>query len=193
MSSAVHMKAAACSLTASGLDFKDLYKLAHTELARSKVISRCRSGDGTWIHRNQYGPQVIRFSGIAVKFGFGVDMQQAETQAYHYRHADNSCLVIPQVLDYFMVPGTEGIFETGFLVMEYVCGRTVQDLPKDDKQRIAPRVANAMKYLETIKPPDLSRPGPPIKDGVPCGYLWSDTGPGRSFNTFNEMNTWLDQ
>jgi hypothetical protein len=128
-----------------------------------------------------------------VKFGFGVDMHEAETQAYYNRHADNSCLVIPQVLDFFTVSGTEGIFETGFLVMDYVCGRTVQDLPKDVKQRIAPRVANAMKYLETINPPDPSRPGPLTKDGVPCGYLWSDSGPGRSFNTFYEMKMWLDQ
>jgi hypothetical protein len=128
-----------------------------------------------------------------VKFGFGVDMQEAETQAYYNRHADNSCLVIRQVLDFFTVSGAEGIFETGFLVMDYVCGRTVQDLPKDAKQRIARRVANAMKYLETINPPDPSRPGPLTKDGVPCGYLWSDSGPGRSFNTFYEMKMWLDQ
>lgn len=129
-----------------------------------------------------------------MKFGFGVVKQEAETQAYYNRRADDSCLFIPRVLDFFIDPETEGsFFEVGFLVMEYVRGRTVRDLPKDAKQRIAPRVVDAMKHLETIDAPDPSRPGPPTNNGVPRGYLWSDSGPGVSFNTLYEMNTWLDE
>ncbi|KAF2722710.1 hypothetical protein K431DRAFT_337844 [Polychaeton citri CBS 116435] len=159
---------------------------------RPTIISRCKNGEGTWIHRNPYGPQVILLSGIVVKFGVGVTKHEAETQAYYNRHTDRSRLIVPQVFDYFTDPTRDSSVEYGFLVMEYIHGAVIKDLPLAERVQIAPRIATAMKYLQTIKPPLPARPGPIIEGGVPCGYFWSDSGPYRTFDSVKDLNTWLD-
>lgn len=139
-------------------------------------MSQCLSGNGTWIHRNPLGPQVILLSGFVVKFGFGVTEQEAATQAYYHRHADRSRLIIPEVFDFLYDPAAEESYERGFLVMEYIHGSVVRDLPLNERARIALRVAEAMRYLETVEPPVPSRPGPLIDGGIPCGYFWPHAG-----------------
>lgn len=171
---------------------KDSYALEQREHQRRKIISQCRAGNGTWIHKNPHGPQVILLSEIVVKFGLGVTKQEAETQAYYHRSAYRSCLIIPEVLDFF-TDLTDTSTEHGFLVMEYIHGTTVADLQPHDKLKVATQISNAMKHLETVKPPCPSRPGPIIEGGIPCGYLWSYSGPYRTFETIDDLNTWLNR
>ncbi|KAJ8068360.1 hypothetical protein OCU04_003922 [Sclerotinia nivalis] len=153
---------------------KLLVELCNKLIKEDKIIGGCFGGD-----------RVVRLSdNIAAKFGLGVTASEAKTQEFAYRNVDPNIVHIPQVYRYFDWE------DFGYLFMEYVPGRQLNELDLDENVDIIPRVAKIVEHLGTIQGGQL--PGP-IGGGMPEGYLWGDDGARTTFTCVADMEAWLNK
>ncbi|TGO83174.1 hypothetical protein BPOR_0691g00100 [Botrytis porri] len=139
-----------------------------------KIIGGCFGGD-----------RVVKLSDtIVAKFGIGVIASEAETQRFACRNVDSKMVHIPQVYRYFNWK------DFGYLFMQYVPGRQLDELDLDEYTDIIPRVAKIIEHLGTIQ--SGQSPGP-IGGGQPQGYLWGDNGAGTNFTAISDLEAWLNK
>ncbi|KAF7889120.1 hypothetical protein EAF00_009420 [Botryotinia globosa] len=123
------------------------------------------------------GDRVVKLSDtIVAKFGIGVMASEAETQRFACQNVDSKIVHIPQVYRYFDWK------DSGYLFMEYVPGRQLDELDLDEHTDIIPPSGN---YLERASPRSY-------RWGQPQGYLWGDDGAGTSFTSISDLDaSWL--
>lgn len=137
------------------------------------------------------GGRVLKLSDkIAVKISHGVSPSEAATQEFAYRNVDHSIVRVPRVYRYFVDTTTEPNWPKGYLFMELIPGRTLEELDFDDQKKIIPRLANIIKHLEQVSGNQV--PGP-VGGGILKGYLWGDYGTRTNFYSVSDMNTWLNK
>ncbi|KAM0161259.1 hypothetical protein ACHAPG_002462 [Botrytis cinerea] len=131
------------------------------------------------------GDRVVKLSEtIVAKFGIGVMASEAETQRFACQKVDSKIVYVPQVYRYFHWN------DFGYLFMEYVPGRQLDELDLDEHTDVITRVAQIIKHLGTIESGQI--PGP-IGGGQPQGYLWGDNGAGTTFTSTSDLEDWLNK
>ncbi|KAM5494315.1 hypothetical protein MaudMau93_000331, partial [Microsporum audouinii] len=120
-----------------------------------------------------YSNHVVRISDtIAVKYGYGVSPGEAATQRYAYQHLNQRVVRVPRVYRYFQ-DKTEPSWPKGYLFMEYIPGKSLEDLD--------------------LLPDDISERLAAIVSELASGYLWGDNGTGETFQSTDDMNRWLNK
>lgn len=107
---------------------------------------------------------------IAVKYGYGVTTSEAVTQEFAYQNVDRSIARVPRIHCFFQDESDKS-WPRGYLFMEYISGKNVQDLDLglDINKEIIPRIATIISHLGQISGSQI--PGP--LGGDACrGYLW---------------------
>ena len=140
---------------------------------------------------HQYGDRVAKLSDeIAVKYGHGVKDSEARTQEFAHRSVNPGIVHVPRVHRFFLRKDPSWHCPRGYLFMEYVPGKLLQDLDLNIKGDIVPRVAKIIKHLGQIQD---SQPVPgPIGGGEPEGYFFGDDGARRSFGSVADFEAWLN-
>lgn len=127
---------------------------------------------------------------IAVKFGYGVTACEAKTQEFAHRNVDANIVHIPRVYRYFQREDPDCGSLKGYLFMEYVPGKLLEEVDLDQNVDIIPRVAKIVAHLGTTREGQV--PGP-LDGGKPRGYLWGDDGASTTFTCIEDMEAWLNK
>jgi serine/threonine protein kinase len=152
-------------------------------------------GEARFIHRGECFRGVVQpASTVVIKIGSDVTEEEARNQTYAYEQLKGTDLQVPQVYRYFS--RGEGPFQKGYLMMEYIPGRTMEKCMTDDgrdevHQIYAQHICRAANTLSKIAVPPLQPPGP-VGGGKPCGYLFQD-GYRAEFELIQQMNDWLNE
>jgi hypothetical protein len=166
------------------IDFEDQYHY----LSDFEVVEFCRATPS--FAGSIYGNQLVRISEhLAVKFGIGVERQEAKNQNYAHRYVDPDILYVPRVFRFFRasISGSRN----GFILMEFVQGVSLDSLNVLDDPNLAKRAIMATQHLATIPIPTGQGPGP-VGGGSAQGYLWSDGGTGITFQSITGMENWIN-
>ncbi|KAK9849880.1 hypothetical protein MYU51_013051 [Penicillium brevicompactum] len=136
-----------------------------------------------------YGDKVIKISDhIAVKYG-GVQVSEATTQEFAFNRVDRNIVHVPEV--YRFIEPKPSTNPHGYLFMEYVEGRNLNDIDLEIHQDIPSRVAKILAHLGQITG---SAPTPgPISGGEPQGYLFGDDGAKTIFSSVEDLNVYMNK
>ncbi|RDW61108.1 uncharacterized protein DSM5745_10606 [Aspergillus mulundensis] len=128
---------------------------------------------------------------VAVKLGRGVTASEAATQQFAHTNLDPSVVYVPKVYRYFRQSRIPAGEEYGYLFMEYIPGRNLQDLDVagDSLAHLVPRIVNIIESLGQLR---ASKPGP-VGGGIPLGYIYGDDGAKAAFHSVEEMNTYMNK
>lgn len=134
------------------------------------------------------GRKVVRLSdGIVVKFGLGVTQQEAMAQQLAFKEVNREVLCIPQVYHFFERPDSL-FWKTGYLVMEYVEGVTVEQMAWEQPGMLM-RIVVAVNAINSI-PSKI--PGP-VSGGVAHHSLWSENGSRIAFQNVHHLEAYLNE
>ncbi|KAI9046797.1 hypothetical protein LZ554_008879 [Drepanopeziza brunnea f. sp. 'monogermtubi'] len=151
-------------------------------LDNSEVVRRCADPSRQIIGGIPYGNLVVKISDkFAVKFGFGVCIDEAHNQQLASALLDGSIVRVPRVVHFFTQ--IDNCTCIGYLVMEYIHGDILTSL--EDHQ--IDQIAKILSHFSTIH---YEQPGP-LQGGASRGLLWQDTGEPR-FDTVEQMESWLN-
>lgn len=131
---------------------------------------------------------VVRLTNtLAVKFGIGVTAAEADALKFASQRLDPAVVKVPSVIQFFTRPSDE-LWTTGYLVMDFIEGTTLDQLPLDDYLQLTDRITQVIQHIHSFR---SSRPGP--LDGSPSrGLLWSEYDSGQSFNSRKDLQKYLD-
>jgi serine/threonine protein kinase len=160
---------------------------ASLHLSDSEILESCRSTPS--FSGFVYGIQLVKISELVVKFGVGLKRQEADNQEFARRNVDATVLYIPKVYRFFEAQLSGATM--GFIVMDYVAGKSLDTLDISTDPSLASHTVRAIQHLETIPPPPGQGPGP-VGGGSAQGYLWSGSGSGSSFCTVEDMESWMN-
>ena len=115
-----------------------------------QIIQHCADPpDEDVVSCQEGGRRVIRLPGnLVVKHGFGVTMEEARNQERAYDLVDPELVRIPQVIEFFETTNNQSQPE-GYLIMEYIRGRTIAE--PDDIQ--LSQIVTIVDYLFSIRGP----------------------------------------
>ena len=117
--------------------------------------------DRNVIHELEGGIAVVRISDdVAVKYGFGIQEDEARNQQRAFELISSEVIRIPRVYRFFSIE------DNGYILMEYVEGRVLSSLADHDSY-IQPML-NALDHFTQIQ---HDRPGP-LGGGLARGLLW---------------------
>jgi thiamine kinase-like enzyme len=121
---------------------------------------------------HQYGDRVVKLSDeIAVKYGHGVKDSEARTQEFAHRSVNPGIVHVPRVHRFFLRKNPSWHCPGGYLFMEYVPGKLLQDLDLNIKGDIVPKVAKIIKHLGQIQDScHVLRTGVYIASSPPLGH-----------------------
>ena len=134
------------------------------KLSNSDVAYLCSSENPyrQIISSIQGGAKVIKLSDeVAVKFGFSVTEDEANNQRVACGIVDSSIVRIPEVHRFFVAEGY------GYLVMEYVNGKSVESFPDD---LVVDKILHILAHFDSIQ---HDTPGA-LGGGPSRGRLWSE-------------------
>ncbi|KAI4130187.1 MAG: hypothetical protein LQ347_003485 [Umbilicaria vellea] len=157
--------------------------MALTNLSDDDLVRLCNNPNSQVIGGFIGGRRFIQLSsGIVVKCGWSVTPEEAANQEYAYScHSD---LKIPEVYRYFRASGV------GYLVMEFIEGISLENIPLHQYPDLIPRLATA---IHTLAGRILPGPPGPRNGGIPRGYLFSEDGAGKSFSSITCLNSWFNE
>jgi len=169
------------------------------DFSNSEIIRRCLDPNCQFVGGVQYGNRVVKLSEkIAVKFGWGLTVEEADNQRKAFELLDRKIVRVPQVYRYFTQPIeetqlftqsvegiqlVEGFLPRGFIVMEYVHG----DMIKSPNNSQSNQIARVLSYFASIHG---RHPGP-LQSGVSRGLLWEENGK-PAFKSIQQMERWLN-
>ena len=136
------------------------------------------------------GTTVVRLSrGLVMKAGINVLASEAETLRLV---AAQTKVPVPRVHRSFQVPDSTQLWgTTGFIVMDYIDGRPLDDcwrsLEYDIQSTIAQQIADMIGQLQSVQ---LDMAGP-IGGGPSRGRFFTDYGAGP-FGSGQEMESWFN-
>ncbi|WPB01335.1 uncharacterized protein RHO25_005959 [Cercospora beticola] len=122
---------------------------------------------------------------LAVKCGPGVTRAEAYALKFATEHLDSSIVRVPSFVQFFA--DDADIWPTGYLVMAFVDGNTLEGSTIDDVS-IARKVLRAMQHIHSFTG---TVPGPLDRTSA-RGLLWSDYGAGQPFESVRKLQEYLD-
>ncbi|KAJ5751486.1 hypothetical protein N7540_011161 [Penicillium herquei] len=129
------------------------------------VIDFCRScSDDQLIGGSKYGNRVVKLPNydLVVKFGQHVSSYEAKNQEEAHSLIDSNVVLVPRAYKFFV--DDEG---WGYMVSDYVLGKTIDPLPESHIQKLA-------KVLEYFCSITSERAGS-LCGGPSTGLIWPDT------------------
>lgn len=135
---------------------------------------------------------VVRLpGGIFAKFGPTTTPGEAATQEYAHRHLDPNVVKVPQVYRYFQCkPPSEPTWAFGYLFMEYIPGKTLEELDRDVYKDMTKDIARIVGHLHEVQGENV--PGP-LGGGVPRGNIWGFHDAETEFGSVEELNSWVNR
>lgn len=117
------------------------------------------------LHELEGGIAVVRISQNAVvKYGVGINEDEARNQEAAFKLIDQSIIRVPRVFRFFSSE------DSGYIIMEYIEGPTLESLIKDNKHSGA-YVEKMVKALDHFTEIRHNMPGP-LSGGFAQGFLW---------------------
>jgi hypothetical protein len=156
----------------------------HENLSDSEIARFCFDPNRQIVGGLKEGNLVIKLSDdVVVKFGLGVTIEEANNQRRAFELLDCSIVRVPRLYRFFTQDNPEPFPPTGFIVMEYIHGETVQ-MPNSDQVL---QIAQILLHFSTIHG---QNPGP-LQGGRSHGLIWEETGQPE-FKSVQQMENWLN-
>lgn len=130
-------------------------------------------------------PGVPRLSSkVAVHYGWGVWPSRAAMQHYAYMNVDPVIVRVPQVYRFFTDYSSGYSLPDGYLFMEYIPGKTVEELDAATgnnavSKALTRRIANVVLHFQGIRAEEKGAQPGPVGGGMLFGYLWGEEGQTR--------------
>ena len=121
---------------------------------------------------------------IIAKIRCDLSETEYENQLYAWARLNGPQLRVPRPIRYFIHGGHNGV-ETGFLLMEYISGCTLDTQTMESST--TKRVAGAVRFMHSIRG---SKPGPLF--GRAQGFPWGDGNVEREFSSREELEECLN-
>lgn len=132
---------------------------------------------------------VVRLTNhLVVEFGIGVTATEACALTFASEVLDPAVVKVPSVAQFFTRPSGE-LWTTGYLVMDFVEGAQLDQLPLPESLRLTDRIMQAIQHIHSINGSDC--PGP-LDGSHARGLLWSEYGSDQVFNSCNDLQRYLD-
>ncbi|KAK2796103.1 hypothetical protein FQN52_000078 [Onygenales sp. PD_12] len=135
---------------------------------------------------------VVRLpGGIVVKLGPTATPGLTATQQYAHQHLDPKIVRVPQVYRYFQCQDpSEPVWLFGYLFMEYIPGKTLDELDVDVYKDMTERLAGIVSHLHSVRGRNV--PGP-VGGGVPRGNIWGYHDAETEFGSVEDLNAWVNR
>ncbi|MCJ1440495.1 MAG: hypothetical protein MMC23_000979 [Stictis urceolatum] len=157
-------------------------------LSDDEIVEFCRSPISQKLSLDSSGRKVIKLTDdIAVKFGLGVTIQEANAQKLAARKVCAEIVRIPRVFRFFIKQDEFG-YSIGYLVMERVHGIVLEKINWKEPG-VLRSVLAALNAIHSITD---TRPGP-VSGGEAHGSLWSELGSNRDFDDTYDLETYLNR
>lgn len=137
---------------------------------------------------------VLRLNEQAVvKFGYSVTASEAANQRLAYQFLNGESLRIPQVYRFFQdtsLPDSHWRGKCGYLVMEFIQGTQLSEIPLEELSRYCDKLARAITEMLLV---ESDRPGP-ADGGEPQGNIWApDYRAYERFKTIDDLEAWFNR
>lgn len=154
---------------------------------RDRILGSCNSN--TLLRMNEHA---------IVKFGTPVTASEAANQQYAWRRLESNSfhsVRVPRVYRFFQdstCPEDYWQDPVGYLVMEFVPGTALSDLPAAELPAVVKNVAALVHSLSLIKS-ENNRPGP-LDGGEPQGPIWApDDLTYEKFESIGGLEAWFNR
>ena len=128
-----------------------------------------------------------------VKYGTLVTASEAANQSFIWNRLDLCLIRVPRVYRYFQdlsIPEYHRRGRTGYLVMEFMPGTPLSEVPSSDLPSLVDKVANAVRQFSQLT---SNQPGP-VDGGEPRGNLWApDFRAYECFKTVDDLEAWFNR
>ncbi|KAJ6032627.1 hypothetical protein N7540_003359 [Penicillium herquei] len=121
--------------------------------------------------------------------GGHVQESEAATQELAFHAVDRNIVHIPEVYRYIEFHRSSQ--PVGYLFMEYIHGRTLEEVDLTTYPDIPSRVAKILEHLGQFRSAD-SIPGP-IKGGEAMGYIFGDDGAQTAFTSLDHLTLYMNK
>ncbi|KAJ5621362.1 hypothetical protein N7528_006145 [Penicillium herquei] len=171
-----------------------LSDLAPSDIATADeewLIDLCHKAekDGGMIGGNRYGNKVIKISDrVVVKYG-GVQESEAAIQKFAFNTVDRNIVHIPEVYRFVESSHRSADLE-GYLFMEYIHGKTLENIDFYEHPSLPSRVANILIHLGKIISPDSDHIPGPLHEGQPLGYIF---GAKTNFTSLEDLTAYMNK
>ncbi|EZF29931.1 hypothetical protein H109_01514 [Trichophyton interdigitale MR816] len=128
-------------------------------------------------------------SDIWVKYGTGVTEAEAILQQFVNENADHSIVYTPKVYDYFTNKQRISDMPVTYIVMERVYGEA---LTSKEDDTVLENIAAAVRHIWELPLPPQASIGP-LAGQVPYDRFFSDYGAGRTFQSTEELQAWINE
>jgi serine/threonine protein kinase len=153
-------------------------------LSDSEIAQLCFDTNRQVVGGLKEGNLVIKLSGnTVVKFGIGVTAEEANNQRNAFELLDPSIVRVPRLYRFFTRDNPRPLPPTGFIVMEYIHGETLEKLSRNQVQQIA----QVISHFSAIH---CQIPGP-LGGGRSHGAIWEESG-NPEFKSVRQMEAWLN-
>ena len=131
-------------------------------------------------------PGVKRLSNdVLAKVGFGISDHEYWNQRHAWQKVNGSALRIPEPFRYFKQKKDDGV-ESGYLLMEYIPGGTLEDDSRAMDHAVIEKVVKAIHFMHKRTCNPGHKPGP-VSGGLAQGFPWGQRGAEREFKTITDL------
>lgn len=158
------------------------------KLQDSEIVDRCKNAEV--IDCPPCGRQVVKLSQhVAVKIGWSVSREESITQAHAARMFNSSGTIhVPNVLRFFQQSDPDG-FSIGYLLMEYVHGKTLEDISEQDQCAVIQQIVAAVHEMQRKTSPE-----PRTVHGLQAvGFPWGDEKTEVKLNGLSSFQHCVDK
>ncbi|OBT77278.1 hypothetical protein VF21_03484 [Pseudogymnoascus sp. 05NY08] len=152
-----------------------------------EVCRKAREANGNYSDYGRGYVMVKISDDITVKIGGLVIASEARTQEFANKNADPTIVHVPRVHRFFEREGRGS--KQGYLFMEYVQGRTLEEIYLAIRPDIIPRMARIIEHFGQIQG---QIPGP-IGGGLAQGHIFGDDGADIEFPSVPGFNAYLNK
>ncbi|KEF50818.1 uncharacterized protein A1O9_13131 [Exophiala aquamarina CBS 119918] len=176
--------------------------LDHLTATNEDIINWCRSYELSSSAHSVDDRLVAEFSSnlvlrlnshALVKFGPSVTASEAANQRLAHESLNGRFLRVPQVYRFFQdtsLPENHWRGRCGYLVMEFIQGIKLSELPLEDLPLHCHKIGRAIAEMSLLK---SERPGP-ADGGEPHGYIWApDYRAYEIFKTVDDVAAWFNR
>ncbi|KAK2806971.1 hypothetical protein FQN51_005773 [Onygenales sp. PD_10] len=157
-----------------------------------RLVGLCKYFDRKQNPIKKDTPPVVRLpGGIVVKFGPTATPGKTATQQHAYQHLCPKVVRVPRVYRYFQCQdSSEPVWLFGYLFMEYIPGKTLDELDVDVYKDMTERLAGIVSHLHSVRGRNV--PGP-VGGGVPRGNIWGCHDAETVFGSVEDLNTCVNR
>ena len=165
------------------------YDRSLTQAAIVRFCDIAKESKCSVVGGDQHGNLVVKMSDkVVIKFGLSVTSGEACALKFASQKVNPNIIKVPKIHKFF-TRELDKLWTIGYLVMELVEGKGLDQLESEDCLRLTPRIKDALEHVQSIHG---EVPGP-LDGSKARGLLFSEEGCSQNFTCRQDLEDYLNQ